>query len=305
MTESVQPIRPVPAAPHDEDLLAGYAAYLARTPLARTSQDAYRKRIRGFLSWLAASAEHGRAALEDPLEREYAIRDYLRQLRVDLHRPPTTVNAHLAAVNNFYAWLGLGRSNAKSQPLQKTAPRSLEETDVRRLLRTAERRGNQRDTAILVTLLGTGLRLAEVAALDLEDVAMSARTGIVTVRDGKGGRYRQVPLNAQVRAALVTWLAVRSSSPPADFALFIGPSGRRLTTRALDLVLRRLSADAGVAFSAHVLRHTAATRLVRSGIDLVLVADILGHSSLETTRAYSRPSMADRTDAVELLAVEH
>jgi len=78
----------------------------------------------------------------------------------------------------------------------------LSEPQVRRLLRTAERRGNVRDQAILVLLLATGLRLSELTALDLDDVALAVRKGSVTVRNDKGGKYRVVPLNSQARETL-------------------------------------------------------------------------------------------------------
>ena len=281
-----------------------YSAALARSPLAQTSRLAYRNRINGFLRWLERHPEHGAAALQEPLAREHAVRDYLRHLRVGLQRPPTTCNAALAAINHFGLWLGLGPSTSKAVVLPKAAPRALEEGDVRRLLRAAERRGSVRDQAILVTLFATGLRLSEVTALDLDDVNLSARKGIVTVKDGKGGRYRQVPLNSQAREALQAWLDQRGPNTGSGSAVFIGPAGKRLTDRAVDLVLRRIATDAGVPFSAHVARHTAATKLVRDGVDIVLVAEVLGHANLETTRRYSLPSEADRATALERLVIE-
>jgi len=161
--------------------------------------------------------------------------------------------------------------------------------------------GSVREYALL---LATGLRLSELAALDLDDVALSARKGSVTVRNGKGGKYRVVPLNSQAREALAAWLAQSGSRACESPALFIGPTGRRLTDRAVDLVLRRIALDAGVTASAHTLRHTAATMLVRNGADIVLVAEVLGHSSLETTRRYCLPTEDDRAAALELLVVE-
>lgn len=285
-----------------DTVLEDYVAYLARSPLAEASQTAYGKRVTAFARWLQAAEEHDATALTDPLSREHALRDYLRHLRVELRRSPATCNAHLAAVNNLTTWLGLGSAQVHAAVLPKAAPRALDEQQVRRLLRAAERRGNARDTAVLVTLLATGLRLSEVAALDLDDISLSSRKGLVTVRDGKGGKYRCVPLNSQAREALQGWLDVRPAS--SCKAVFIGIKGDRLTDRAVDLVLRRLCTAAGVAASAHVLRHTAATNLVRGGVDLVLVAEILGHSSLETTRRYSLPTEADRASALERLVVD-
>jgi integrase/recombinase XerC len=77
-----------------------------------------------------------------------------------------------------------------------------------------------------------------------------------------------------------------------------------MSSRAVDLVVRRLAAEAKLDLSAHVLRHTAVTNLVRSGADVVLVAEIAGHRRLDTTRRYSLPSQADKDAAVEAVVVE-
>ncbi len=88
-------------------------------------------------------------------------------------------------------------------------------------------------------------------------------------------------------------------------ALFLNPRGQRLSTRTIDLVLRRLGQAAQIRLSAHTLRHTCLTLLVRKGADLVLVAEIAGHRRLETTRRYSLPSEGDREAAMESVGVEY
>ena len=94
----------------------------------------------------------------------------------------------------------------------------------------------------------------------------------------------------------------RRRRPTSD--LFTGPTGKRLTDLTAALVPRRIATDAGVPFSAHVARHTAATTLARDGVDIVLVAEVLGHASLGPTRCHSRPSEADHASALERLVVE-
>ncbi len=157
-------------------------------------------------------------------------------------------------------------------------------------------------------LLYTGLRLAELVALDVDDVRMSARKGVVIVRSGKGDAYREVPLNALVRQVLEEWLARTQDQAPRserERALFVGRAGRRLSKRSVDDVVRGLGKDAGVTLSAHILRHTFLTRMVRQGSDLVLVAELAGHRRLETTRRYSLPSDIDRLLAVENLQIDY
>jgi integrase/recombinase XerC len=160
-----------------------------------------------------------------------------------------------------------------------------------------------------------GLRLSELAALDMADVAVSARRGRLQVRTGKGDAYREVPLNSACRQALEEWFDARADQLAAPTeaggggeaetsALWLSRSGRRMSTRAVDLVVRRLAADANLELSAHVLRHTCVTNLIRSGADVVLVAEIAGHRRLDTTRRYSLPSQADKDAAVEAVLVE-
>ena len=124
---------------------------------------------------------------------------------------------------------------------------------------------------------------------------------------GFGETYREVPLNAQTREALSAWLRERRRAFPEsrESAFFLSRQGRRLSTRAIDLVIRQLGEAARLTLSAHTLRHTCLTTLVRQGTDLVLVAEIAGHRRLETTRRYSLPTVRDREAAMERLQVEY
>lgn len=112
-------------------------------------------------------------------------------------------------------------------------------------------------------------------------------------------------MNRPCRDAVDDWTKQRTSvAEERERALFIGPRGARLTPRSIDRVVRGVAGRAGLELSAHVLRHTCVTNLVRGGNDLVLVAELAGHRRLETTRRYSLPSAADRQAAMEALELE-
>ena len=98
-------------------------------------------------------------------------------------------------------FLGLGPANVKREPLAQSAPRALSEDEQRALLRAAEA-SRPRDRAIVTLLLYTMPRLHELAALNVDDVSMSARKGLLVIRSGKGDPYREVPLNPSCRKAL-------------------------------------------------------------------------------------------------------
>jgi site-specific recombinase XerD len=290
-----------------------YAAYtreLTRPggPLDPDTVRAYASRVRQFLAWLpdAEGAEH---ALSDPSARDGAARDYRTFLLTVAKRKPATVNAHLTAIDDFFRRIGLGPAAAKRQELPQGAPRALTGRDLTRWLRAAQR-ASPRDRALAFTELYAGTRGAETVALDLADIRASARKGHLIVRYGKGGRYREVPLHPALRTALDEWRTTRADWPGAESpALFLNTRGGRLSTRGAYDILAAIAVDANFAvgidgdFTPHTLRHTAGTTMVRAGEDVVVVAEILGHS-VETTRRYALPTAADKHRAIGRIPVD-
>ena len=219
------------------------------------------------------------------------------------------MNLALAAVDHVNRFLGFGPANVRREPLAQAAPRALSIEQQRDLLRADEDSSGTscttrpRDRAIVTLLLYTALRLNELVSLDLDDVSISARKGLLVVKSGKGDLYREVPLNSSCRHALTDWLRDRAAAD-GEQALLVGPQGRRLSARAVDLVVRNVAARAELKLSAHTLRHTCVTNLVRSGNDLVLLAELAGPRRLETTSRYSLSSAADRQAAMDSLEIE-
>jgi site-specific recombinase XerD len=158
------------------------------------------------------------------------------------------------------------------------------------------------------------VRVDELVSLNENDVPLSARKGKVIVREGKGGDSREVPLVDQVaRASVAEWKKERATWPGADEnpALFLNRRGGRLSARAVDQLLDALAADADLvdddgnpAASAHTLRHTFGTNLLRSGVDIVTVAELMRHRRLDTTRLYTLPTERDLEDAVAKLPTD-
>ena len=147
-----------------------------------------------------------------------------------------------------------------------------------------------RDRAILETLYGGGLRVAELVALELEQV--DVEEGMALVR-GKGKRERLAPLGKHAAAALIRWLAVRKPVTNARGvpcpAVFLNRLGTRLTTRSVGRMVEKRLQQAGLdpRTSPHTLRHTFATHLLERGADLRSVQELLGHASVATTQVYT------------------
>ena len=119
---------------------------------------------------------------------------------------------------------------------------------------------------------------------------------------------REVPIHPELRKALTDWLEERCDWPGAkdDPALFLNQRGHRLSAKGAHDVITGIADRGGLEdhVTAHVLRHSFATTLVRGGTDLVIAAELLGHARLETTRVYTRPTAEDRNKAVDLLPVD-
>lgn len=235
------------------------------------------------------------------------MRDYRGYLQTVAKRSPATVNNALAAVDDFYVRRGLGPASAKRAEVPATAPRALGPKAQIRYLRAVQACPSLRDRALALVPFYAGTRIAETVGIDVDDVRLSARKGLLRVV-GKGERMREVPVHPQLRRALADWLGERRDWPgaAASPALFLNRRGGRLSGRGAHDAITGIAARAGLddRVTTHVLRHSFATTLVRGGTDLVIAAELLGHARLETTRAYTRPSAEDRRKAVALLPVD-
>jgi site-specific recombinase XerD len=163
-----------------------------------------------------------------------------------------------------------------------------------------------RDRAVLELLYSTGLRRAEIVALDLTDVDLT--DCIVIVRSGKGGKDRIVPLGETAAEALVNYLTKARSmflKHPGVTALLLGrrngrhPGGQRLGPGSiLDIVKRAaLRSEIGKRITPHMFRHSFATHLLRAGADLRHVQEMLGHNRIDTTETYTHLDVTDLSAA--------
>lgn len=237
---------------------------------------------------------------------------HVRRLAARLHAQglsPRSIALHLSAWRGFYRWWGrepladvrinpvdgvrapkaaqpLPKALAVDQAVQLAAHQPTDAGDARLLVR---------DHAICELLYSSGLRIAELVALDVH--ASGHAAGWIDLPDatahvlGKGSKRRTVPVGAPALAALQAWLAVRTELAKAgDAALFVGRRGGRLTDGQIRQRLKRLGQSAGLATPVHphMLRHSAASHLLQSSGDLRAVQEFLGHADIATTQIYTR-----------------
>ncbi len=145
-----------------------------------------------------------------------------------------------------------------------------------------------RDFLIVSILYATGIRREEVANIKIENIEMNS--GIITVT-GKGNKIRQVPLGETTLNDLKLYLDKRKqflkTKDVSNAVLFLNKTGNKLSVRSIDRIVKKYGKIAGLDFTPHTLRHSFATHLLENGADLILIKEILGHSSLSTTQKYT------------------
>jgi integrase/recombinase XerC len=202
----------------------------------------------------------------------------------------------LSAWRGFFDYLNL-KSDMPSNPCigmrapksAKTLPQALSTDQAVKLVSIDDSEGTLavRDHAILELFYSSGLRLAELIGLNLEDVDL--KSGIATVT-GKGNKTRMVPVGSHAIAALERWLQIRPQLQGKDpQALFVSKLGKRISGRAVQYRLKEWAIKQGINSDVHphMLRHSFATHVLQSSGDLRAVQEMLGHANISTTQVYT------------------
>lgn len=261
---------------------------------------------RGIISLLNRSAsilKRGMDAAEYPWEQlNYAAVAKVRAALLDDGYAVSSVNMALSALRglaqtafnlncmNSEALVRIRSVKRVSGDIQRKG-RALDKQEIRALIKAAKQHlqpvRRYRDAAIVLTLCGTGLRAGELVKLERRDY----ENGILTVRQGKGRKYREIHVADAVDKAIRAWLKV--SVNETDSALFrrIQRSGKvtsqPLTTTGLTGILAELQHTSGIArFTPHDMRRTFITRLLEQGVDINTVRQLAGHSDISTTTRY-------------------
>jgi integrase/recombinase XerC len=258
---------------------------------------------------LDALATFVREKTERPAEIGAIDRVLLRAWLGELSRvvSPVTIARKLSSLRAFYAYLereGAVRENParllSSPKLRRKLPTLLNASAAAEVMEAPLAREGRdverlRDAAMLELLYGSGLRVSELAALDVNDVSLGA--GEVRVL-GKGKKERIVPVGSKAVESLARYLELRSElerdgERNAAKALFLGRRGTRLGVRRVQTLVQRYGAlGAGRAdLHPHALRHSCATHMLEGGADLRSIQEMLGHSSLSTTQRYTHVSL--------------
>jgi integrase/recombinase XerC len=299
MSEPRTPLASSPA----QSLVDRYLAYVrVQKRLAQRTQDLYALDLQKLRE----------LAQREGLALEQIATHHLRRWVAQMHsrgRSGRGIALILSGWRGFFKWLGregLVTSNpvdgVRAPKAAKPLPKALGVEEAVQLADFADEGASPqlqaRDQCLTELLYGCGLRIAEVACLDVQP-GDQAR-GWIDLQEGqahvlgKGGKRRSVPVGRPALEALQAWLQVRQhwaqTVQPPSAALFITRQGRRLSTRQMQSRLKRRSLAAGLATPVHphMLRHSFASHVLQSSGDLRAVQELLGHAHISTTQVYTR-----------------
>ncbi len=267
-----------------------YLAHLrTERRLSPHTEAAYRRDLDALVAYCESERITGWKQIDNFHVRTFAAREHRDGLG------PRSVQRRLSAVRGFFNYLIREKvieanpaADIRAPKAAKRLPKTLDVDQVASLLeRKPTDALTRRDHAMLELLYSSGLRLAELAGLDVTDLDLADRTVRVL---GKGSKTRILPVGKQAATALRTWLADRAALVKGGgSALFVGQNGRRLGARAIQRRIERWAAASGlnVPVHPHLFRHSFATHLLESSRDLRGVQELLGHADISTTQVYT------------------
>jgi len=257
---------------------------------------AYRNDLRQLADFLGSRGEESWDVMDRP-----GVQDFILHLKGRGYTE-TSVARKVAAVRSFFAFLS-AEGTISTNPTEgltsprvgKTLPKAITPNEVDELLEQPARRATpeaKRDRAMLELLYATGMRVTELVSLDVANLHIDPRSPYVRCM-GKGAKERTIPFHDQALEALADYLQegrpllVRNKD---EQALFVNRRGERLTRQGFWLILKgyakaaNLSADV----TPHTLRHSFATHMLRGGMPLRNVQEMLGHANISTTQVYTQ-----------------
>jgi site-specific recombinase XerD len=328
--QRITPLHPDRRQETVADLIDPWSTHLHNHDHAAGTVKKYTQAVAGLLSWYE---EQNQTPLTLDAFTPIVLIGYRNELQHEQQKSISTINLRISALRAWCSWLQeqgylAVDPAARVKLLSGTSGSSREgltQTQVNALLHMAEQSPDPlRNYAIVQVLVQTGLRLNECARLTFGDIMIGERSGTVLVRAGKGNKVRSVPLNSSAREALVNYVALRlqieklsvkavAAAWPGKTSSLIGQSLWKTTRGTLtssgmgQMIADLVQASRGKVpeeTSAHTLRHTFARQyLGQYPGDLVGLATLLGHSSLDTTRLYSQPSTQELGARVEKLNI--
>ncbi|MDR2420684.1 MAG: tyrosine recombinase XerC [Oscillospiraceae bacterium] len=233
------------------------------------------------------------------------VYDFLTYLTRERALSASSRARKIAAIRSFYKYLTVKTKRLDVNPvidldppkLKKTLPRYLTLEESKRLLTSVSGKNQERDYCILTLFLNCGVRVSELAGLNLGDVREDSLRVL-----GKGGKERVLYLNDACISAVNDYLQIRKNTDKDNRALFVTAKHGRIDRSTVHRLVKKHLLAAGIdatKYSSHKLRHTAATLMLKGGVDIRTLQELLGHENLNTTQIYTHVESEALRDAAE------
>lgn len=271
------------------DLIRAYGCYLKQEERTQATVEKYLRDVRAFALWL-----DGEAVTKE------AVTGWKERL-LEERRAPSTVNAALSALNGLFRFLGWEGCRARFVKVQRRLfrdpARELTRPDYDRLIAAARELGKERLALVMETICSTGVRVSEIRSITVE--AVQRGRAEISLK----GKVRVILIPSKLARKLLKY-AKKNKTVSGE--IFLTENGKSLSRRQIWAEMKRLCVHAGVEPSRvfpHNLRHLFATAYYRAYKDIAKLADVLGHSSIETTRIYLLTSGAEHQRQLDRLGL--
>ena len=272
--------------------LHNFQLYLMRLERSENTITSYLRDVGAFLQWYDSDFE----TIDD-----MTLIHYKRHLNQQ-EKSVITANRKLASVNAFCRYLYEAQILPESYAVKLSKNRDKPEykglpmPELHTLRESILASGNTLHICIIELLLATGIRVSEMTGLKLSDITLREQRSI-RVR-GKGSVYRTIPLNDTATTALAEYLIVRGYA--GTDRLLVGQRGP-LGRGAVEIILGNYGKAMGMKVTPHMLRHSLTYQLIKSGVAMTTIQQILGHESILTTNLYTQTTAQDKADALMTL----
>lgn len=240
-----------------------YSAWLKTQPFSPHARRAQRSRLHQFIGFLSRSKRNYENTVSEQVTRDAAVNDYLDYLQYFLKARPSTVSKFLTTIGEFYEYLGVEPVSVEREDLPSLQPQALTEDQEDSFQRAAAANTSIKHRALALLMSTTGIRAIECTSLDLDDYTPS--TGMLSVTATEQPT-RMVELVPAAKTALDQWLDLRKQrfNRTNEKALFLNPQRRRMSQAGVNLVVRKISQEAGLDITAQQLRDTYLLKTLQS-----------------------------------------
>jgi site-specific recombinase XerD len=273
--------------------------------LSSKTRNAYKYDLKRFHAFLIKEFDR-----EPPIDKiiDTDIKKYLNQQQLEKNLKSTTLSRMISSIRIFFDFCVEHKclTNSPAQYIRspkhtKRLPIYLIESELKKLLSTPDKKDflGLRDYTILITLVFTGMRLQEIVNINIEDIDFERNTIKVM---GKGSKERLIPINRILLNALKDYFEKRPITE--DKSVFLNRRGKRISGRQIERIVKHYALKAQLTktkITPHKLRHTFATLLHLSEVDLIEIQSLLGHSSITSTQIYTHTNPKKLKTAVEKL----